>query len=91
MAVEDVARANILAATSNAVGRAEVINIGSGRETSVNAIATIIGGKVEYAEARIEPAHSVEDITRAKKLLGWEPTVKIEEGIAELKKLSGLA
>src|SRR3990167_843630 len=70
VAVEDVARANLLAATST-IGRGEIINIGSGRETSVNAVASLIGGAVEHVEARLEPIRSVADITRAKNILGW--------------------
>ena len=85
VAVEDVVRANILAATSNAVGRAEVINIGSGQETSVNTIAALIGGKTETVEPRIEPARSVADIARAKKLLRWEPSTAFVDGIAAMK------
>ncbi len=82
VAVEDVVRANIVAAASGSVGRAEIINIGSGKETSVNDIARLVGGAVEHVEARIEPARSVADITRAKKLLGWEPEIFLEDGVA---------
>lgn len=82
VAVEDVVRANILAATSGSVGEAEVINIGSGKETSVNDIVKLVGGEVMHVEARLEPARSVADITRAKKLLGWEPKISFEDGIA---------
>lgn len=84
VAVEDVVRANILAATSGSVGRAEVINIGSGKETSVKTIAKLVGGTIVYVEARLEPARSVADITRAKTLLGWEPTISFEDGIAAM-------
>lgn len=84
VAVQDVVRANLLAATGGSVGRAEVINIGSGKETSVETIAKRIGGEVTHVEARLEPARSVADITRAKKLLGWEPKVAFEDGIAAM-------
>lgn len=84
VAVEDVVRANILAATGNAVGRAEVINIGSGQETSVNTIAALVGGKTETVEPRIEPARSVADIMEAQTLLGWKPSVSFEDGIAAM-------
>lgn len=84
VAVEDVLRANLLAAASGSVGRAEVINIGSGKETSVKTIAKLVGGKVIHVEARLEPARSVADITRAKTLLGWEPKISFEDGIAAM-------
>ena len=84
--VHDIARANILAAESNLVGNAEVINIGSGIETSVNDIVKSIGGETTHLPPRIEPQRSLADIRKAKELLGWEPRVSFEEGIQELKK-----
>lgn len=85
--VRDVVRANILAAESEKVGRGEVINIGAGRNISVNRLAEIIGGEVEYLEPRLEPHDALADNRKARELLGWEPTIMLEEGIAELKKI----
>ena len=82
--VDDVVRANILAAESDKVGNGEVINIGSGQNYSINQLAEVIGGKYEYGPARIEPRNSLADVTKAKELLGWEPRVFLEQGIAEL-------
>ena len=84
--VVDVARANLLAMKSSKVGKGEVINIGGGHRYSINHIAKLIGGKVEYVFPRIEPHDTEADITKAKELLNWEPMVAIEEGIKELKK-----
>ena len=83
--VRDVVRANILAAQSDRVGRGEAINIGSGRNVSMNKLAELIGGRIEYIEARKEPRHTLADRSRAKTLLGWEPTVTLEDGLLELK------
>lgn len=88
--VKDVVRANILAAESPRVGKGEVVNIGGGRNYSVNELADIIGGPRIFIEPRTEPKHTLADISKAKELLGWEPQVKFEEGIAELKALNGL-
>ena len=88
--VRDIVRANILAAESPKVGRGEVVNIGSGKNLSVKRIAELIGGSVEYLPPRIEPHDSLADITRAKELLGWEPTIPFEEGVTELKRLAGV-
>ncbi len=88
--VRDVVRANILAAESKKVGKGETINIGAGHNASVNAIAKLIGGPKEYIPARLESRDSLADNSKAKRLLGWKPTVSLEEGIAELKELSGL-
>ena len=88
--ISDVVRANILAAMSENVGKGEVLNIGAGNDISINELAKIIGGPTEYVEARLEPKHTRADTTKAKELLGWEPTMNFEEGIAELKKEYGL-
>lgn len=83
--VSDIARANLLAATSEKVGKGEVINIGSGVETSTKAIAELIGGEIEYVAPRIEPKRVVADAALAKSLLGWEPTITLEKGVTALK------
>ncbi|MFA6273275.1 MAG: NAD-dependent epimerase/dehydratase family protein [Candidatus Paceibacterota bacterium] len=86
--VHDIARANLLAMTSKKVGKGEVINIGCGRNFSVNQVAKLIGGKAVHITARIEPHDTLASNSLAKKLLGWTPKVKLEEGIEELKTLS---
>jgi len=89
--VRDVLRANILAMESASVGQGEIINIGGGNNISVNQIASMIGGNTVYLPAQPgEILHSRADITKAKNLLGWEPTVRFEEGLRELKRIHGL-
>ncbi len=88
--VRDVVRANLLAMESKKVGKGEVINIGAGRNVSVNELAEMIGGAVTHVAPRLEPHDTLADNSLALKLLGWKPEVKIEEGIGELKKLYGL-
>lgn len=88
--VRDVVRANLFAMESPKVGKGEVINIGAGRNFSVNELAKLIGGKVVHEPPKIEPHDTLADSSLAKKLLGWVPEVTLEEGIAELKKLYGL-
>jgi UDP-glucose 4-epimerase len=82
--VRDVVRANILTAESNRVGKGEVINIGSGRNFTMNKLGEMIGGEVVHIPSRKEPRHTRADNRKAKELLGWEPQVTLEEGIAEL-------
>ncbi len=89
--VRDVVRANILAAESSKVGKGEVINVGGGRSRTVLEVADLIGGPKVFIEPRLEPKHSSADISHARELLGWEPEVPFEEGIAELKNLYGLS
>ncbi|MCK9352424.1 MAG: NAD-dependent epimerase/dehydratase family protein [Candidatus Paceibacterota bacterium] len=85
--VRDVVRANILAAESDTVGQGEVMNIGSGKNHTINDLAALIGGPVEHIAPRLEPHDTLADNSLAKKLLGWEPQVSFEDGIAELKKI----
>lgn len=85
--VRDVVRANILAAESAIVGKGEVINIGAGRNVTIQFLAELIGGEITYGAPRIEAHDSKADNRKAKELLGWEPTIMLEEGVAELKKL----
>lgn len=83
--VRDVAAANIAAAQSAHVGKGDVLNVGSGTEYSVLDLAHMLGGQVEYVPARVEPTAVRADITRAQELLGWAPTVTLEEGVRALR------
>ena len=89
--VEDIVNAFIKVVESrNSIG--EVINVGSNFEVSIGELAekiiSIIGKdtKIVTDPKRIRPKKSeVErlrcDNTKAKKLLGWEPKVTLEEGL----------
>lgn len=88
--VKDVVRANILAMENSKVGRGEVLNIGAGKNQSINKIAQLIGGPVIHIPARFEPKNTLADNSLAKKILGWMPNVNIEDGIRELKSLAML-
>lgn len=84
--VADVAQANILAMISDKVGNGEIINLGVGESFSINHIASLIGGETIHIGPRIEPKESIADISKAKELLSWTPSVKLEQGIKELTK-----
>jgi len=88
--VSDVVRAISLAATSKKVGKGEVINIAAGKQQSVNHVAEIVGGPNVYIPARLEPRFLQADIKKAKKLLGWKPEVKFDDGMRQLKKDLGI-
>ena len=92
--VKDVVAANMLAMESAKVGKGEVINIGAGRNVSVNFLADLVDGGAAPRESmppRVESHDSLADVRRAKELLGWVPTIALEDGIAELKKLAGIS
>ena len=89
--VSDIVQANMLALESDG-GDYQSMNIGTGRATSVKQIAQVLarglGKDIEpvivgkYREGDIR--HCVADIEKARKLLGYQPKVSLEDGLAEL-------
>jgi len=85
--VANVIDANWRAATSpNVAG--EAFNIGCGAQTSLNQLIEklngILGSRVEpqYEAARKgDVRHSVADVSKAGKMLGYAPAVTLEEGL----------
>lgn len=88
--VSDIVRANILSAESPKVGKGEVINVGAGRNVTIQYLAELVGAPIQYGPPRVEAPDSQADTSRAKELLGWEPQVTLEDGIEELKQLWGI-
>lgn len=83
--VFDVVRATILASQSAKVGRGESINIASGKNYSINQLADIIGGEKKYIPERPgEIRNSLADISKAKKLLAWQPEYDLAKGLQEM-------
>lgn len=88
--IEDIARANILAAKADATD--EVFNVASGTETSLDELAysllKVMGSdlKPEYGPER--KVNSVQrrlaSTTKAKDLLGFEAEISLEEGLTRL-------
>lgn len=85
--IEDVVDALVAAAIAPDVDR-HVINVGSGRETSLNELARAVG---EAVGKRLEPLHNRDrdggvrhmcaDLTLARDLLGFEPSITLEKGL----------
>ena len=89
--VGDVVDANIRCATNLGVEfNGEVFNIGNGDNRSVNQIADMIGGDKVNVEPVIEPRETLADNSKAKRVLGWETTVKIEDWMKNYKEDMGL-
>ncbi len=88
--VEDCARFIVEAGFSQKTA-GEVINASTGKDIAIKDLALKIAGKREYIEhvAHIHPqseiARLVGDFGKAKKLLGWEPRISLEEGIARTR------
>ena len=88
--VDDIARANILAANADVTD--VVFNIASGVETSLNELAAILGRVMgssvspEYSKNRhkISIPRCVGDPTKAEQLLGFRTEIPLEEGLHRL-------
>jgi len=87
--VVDVARAVELAIQRQVYG--EVLNIGSGKPVSIRELAEVVRKHacpecpVEHQPPRPgEIRHSHADISRARRILGYQPTITLEEGVREL-------
>jgi UDP-glucose 4-epimerase len=86
--VDDVVEAFVRAAGHAADG--ERLNIGSGRETTIARLHQLVAAATHCAaEPSVLPARAGElervclDVTKALHVLGWEPRVAIENGIAD--------
>lgn len=85
--ISDVVQANILAATvPEAIG--EVFNVGGGSRVILNdvldEIDVIVGQPImrNYGErARGDARHTSADVTKAKTILGYDPQVKLSDGL----------
>jgi len=81
--VTDVARAFYEAAKSNL--SSHIINVGSGKTYSINALTQLIRGKKIYIPNRLgEPECTLADISKIKRLLNWEPKISFEDGMKKV-------
>lgn len=87
--VKDIVLANILALKDNVEN--EIFNIGTNRSTSVSQLAEIllhaIGRKeikAQYTGEKSIVSERRADYSKAEQILGWKPTITVEEGMAEL-------
>jgi len=85
--VDDVVEALVAAATAPDVDR-RIINLGSGKETSINEVAAltadVVGRDVELLHSPAESggvSHLCADISAARKLLNYEPLVDLAQGL----------
>jgi UDP-glucose 4-epimerase len=85
--IDDVVEAMVAAATAQGIDR-RIINIGSGQETSVNALVQAIervtGREVQALYVRAESggvSRLVADLTLARRWLGYDPQADLETGL----------
>jgi UDP-glucose 4-epimerase len=85
--VRDAVDATIRVFESDA--RAEVFNVGSGTNVSIQEIADIISPRQEYGPRRAGDAEiTLADIGRIQSKLQWMPKVRFEDGLRELIELT---
>ncbi len=81
--VTDVCRAYLMAAESNIKG--EIFNVGTQNPQTILHLVEMLGGEITYIPKRgNEPLEHCADITKIKTMLGWEPKVSFEEGVADV-------
>jgi UDP-glucose 4-epimerase len=85
--VDDVVRANLLAATTDHVG--EAFNVGTGDTATIRDLAEAVRDAVdpnvdiEHVAAREgDVRHSCADVSRVRERLGFEPRVSLSDGLA---------
>ena len=84
--VRDVVRANIAAAERASDIRGEIINVGTGTNHSVNQVANMISTDYKFIPPRpAEARETLADITKAKKLLNYMPSIELSDWIDEHK------
>jgi UDP-glucose 4-epimerase len=87
--IDNTVDANLLAANSSKKLEGQVINIACGDRISLNQLLSHIGEETgtklvaDYKESRPgDVRDSLADITQAQKLIGFEPKVRVREGLA---------
>ena len=79
--IDDVVSANILAALRHHI--TGPVNIGTGKNYSIDQLAKMVGGDTVYLPARVgETRETLADISRAREELQWDPSVKLEDYLA---------
>ena len=83
--VEDVARANYIAATADLGDHiGEVFNIGSGKNYSIKDIADVISDNQVFIPKRSgEMETTLADITKVESVMGWKPEIDVLEWIKQ--------
>ncbi len=78
--VDDIVKANVMAATHETALNGEIFNVGTGNQYSVNQIARRLSSSLKYLPARKgEARHTQADITKIKNYFGWKPSIQLLE------------
>ena len=92
--IDNVVQANILAAMAGTEAQGEVYNVGVGDRTTLNQLHEMISTSLGDLDVGVEKQptyqdfragdvrHSQADISKARRLLGYQPTHRVADGIA---------
>lgn len=90
VSVNDVVEANLLAASAPGVA-GKVMNVATGRSTTINMVLDAIGqaAGIDASPMYLEPRrgdilHSLADVSLARKHLGFEARITFADGVAEI-------
>lgn len=86
--VSDIINANILAMETEdiEIASGEIFNVGTGTNHSILEIAKMIEGETQYLPARLgEATETLADISKISNLLGYQPSVTLENWISKNK------
>jgi UDP-glucose 4-epimerase len=85
----------VVEAAVNPKARGQVLNAGSGRDVTINALAAMIcpePGRIRHVP-HIHPQSEIMklqcDYSLARGLLGWEPRVRLEDGVKQVREWIG--
>ena len=93
--IENAVQANILAAVADEKGKNQVYNVALGDRTTLNILfdslqSALLENNVSYTKSPIyrdfragDVRHSQADISKAKKLIGYQPEFRIQAGITK--------
>ena len=93
--VANAVQANLLAATAPAEAANQVYNVAVGDQTTLNELYTLLAARLSVHKRTLAPPpppvnrdfragdvrHSLADISKARRLLGYEPTHRIRDGL----------
>ena len=90
--VGDVVEANIKAGFMKIKFNGDIFNIGNGDNRSINQLADMIGGNITrvHRDPVIEPKETLADNGKARFILNWDVTMKIEDWTEKYKKDLGI-
>ncbi len=86
--IENAVNANLLACKASGEAAGKVFNVATGRRIDLNETAEILKkltgfkGEIKYGPERAgDVKHSLADLSRSEKYLGYKPTVAFEDGL----------